>query len=82
MTRLALIGPEGQVLLGDSRAELVSQLHWITWDLTSRRLIIHGKPDTVSFSDEWKPDELWMELNKRAIEIASRYRWKLFQEVW
>jgi hypothetical protein len=66
---------------GSNFRDLYYQLSGIKYDTVNRRLTFFNKPDTVSFSNEFTPEELQIELARRTIDILTRdYGWKLYKE--
>lgn len=57
---------------GENTSDLILNTGRVTIDLNSRRAVIDGKPDTVSYSSEYTSDELLVEACRRALQVLTR----------
>lgn len=80
MDRLILLDTRNdRHFVGGSVADVVLTTGAITFDLSARRVVIYGEPDTVSFSSDYTRDELLRELAGRALTVLKRYGFQLFR---
>jgi hypothetical protein len=65
--------------VGGTLTDVVLTSGAVTFDLSARRAVIYGQPDTVSFSNDYAHDELIREMALRALTVLKRYDFQLFR---
>lgn len=82
MNRYVIYQPNtGRMHTADTLCDLAFATGKIEFSVEQRKVYVNGQPDSMSWTEEFRGEDLWREFGLRALELLGRRGWVLYEKV-